>query len=1239
MIIETAISWITSEISSYAFSKLLDKAFENKEEFETELYKTISTALIEFEHQNPILQEKGKFAFYDSQIIVDELLKFRLFGENGYSIDEKQIQAAIEKNPNIIKPTKEQLETFLRIFDETVNNNERLKKLEINENYKEKIFTIDNTINKVFNLLELHLIETVGLLEDEYKEEINECYNEIEVLKFNSALERLKKIENRVESNSIHVSNKLKASIQFNIALCQETMGNNTESYQCFIKAYKLSPQNSQYLNRACISYYSLKDKKYIALKQSIEENEDYNTYCWAINTFESPDILMYLIESVPPAVLENHQFRRLIFNHNQLFQKVNQLELLKLLLPENIKYELPDFITYNNFHHWLFILYTLSFQFFTKFEIVFHGNDTNKIDFEPFFSLSKILSDAIINGELNKSYYRVIFIKYWLEIEHNIQINTIDKLCETYEQLPEKDSFITLLYANSIQKHIGTKEAFEIIEKYQGEKDVALLSLKTYCQLLNPQIPFSLSDFFNSIERNDEFNIQHLCNSIVSILKYKTFDIVEFNDNIDRFEYIDSVYKELIKALGYSIKGNGTIPIEQINYIKESFKNEPELNFYIAILFFENKYYEECISYIRSYIDESKESRDLLLYIEVLNAYRKNSQTELLHILERWRNQFTFNDYLLRIETELRQILRDWESIFEIAKYALENLPNDEPFFVFYINSIAVLKKTDLLEELIPRILEFQFRRTENVLRICGILLEYKYYEQTLRLIYEKAKNQDDVLARSNYFTLTLDIPPGYLIEYEIVKDDCFVRFEIDGELKVKYIDAKKSEPIIVNSIGKKKGDEFSLQSNLSSKFKFVKIHRIMNKYLALFDEICLDANSSFSELPFETITFEGNNADSFNKTFIELFGAKEAEFKEYRDKRLSEYYKYSISFSELTSSNFKNNFIDAYTYLNSTESNGFYILPLKYLNPNIIFTNKRNVIDFTSGLLFYELEKKFNIKFEKFIISKNHLSYIEDLIRQAKQDSKSNLTVSINENNIIPYFYNERFHEERISFYNSFLNWIKENTEAIVPEEKIDLIRPLYDDGKIEPLFECTIDNAFLAQREQYFLISDDLSYKKLLPMLNDKISTTEYYLRTKYPDKINEFIEYLLQKRYIGISINLDILISAYINRHKEGQNHIYNYAIRNITLTDNFSDLNISVIVDFLKEIAKMTPIKEQYGIEATRILTLTISSINKPTDLSIITSEIKNKFYLMGNYLTITLKAFSDALKIINRNYN
>ena len=57
------------------------------------------------------------------------------------------------------------------------------------------------------------------------------------------------------------------------------------------------------------------------------------------------------------------------------------------------------------------------------------------------------------------------------------------------------------------------------------------------------------------------------------------------------------------------------------------------------------------------------------------------------------------------------------------------------------------------------------------------------------------------------------------------------------------------------------------------------------------------------------------------------------------------------------------------------------------------------------------------------------------------------------------------------------------------------------------------------------------------------------------------------------------------------------------------------------------------------IEATRILTLTISSINKPTDLSIITSEIKNKFYLMGNYLTITLKAFSDALKIINRNYN
>ena len=116
----------------------------------------------------------------------------------------------------------------------------------------------------------------------------------------------------------------------------------------------------------------------------------------------------------------------------------------------------------------------------------------------------------------------------------------------------------------------------------------------------------------------------------------------------------------------------------------------------------------------------------------------------------------------------------------------------------------------------------------------------------------------------------------------------------------------------------------------------------------------------------------------------------------------------------------------------------------------------------------MFFELSEKYGIKFEKFLISENLYSLIDNLIVKTESLRNSKMTISIYNNRIIPHFFPEDFHEKRIDFLIKLKSWFKNNTISEIPKEKIDVIRPLYKDGKITTILEFIIDNAFLSQRK---------------------------------------------------------------------------------------------------------------------------------------------------------------------------
>lgn len=1234
------IGFIAKNVASYGITKGLDALLkQNKETFINQLQKAIDDTIDEYNERFPQKDIGKNFSFYKSQIIIEEFLKFRLFETNGYALNEDNIRRALEKNPNIIKPTSEQLKSFFDIFDKHVNSDPLLKKLEINEFHEEKIFVIYEKVEKILSYLDTHLVEVIGLLQEEYQQEITECYNDLKDLKPATALRRLENIEKRVNENAKHVSKKLKANLEYVKGRCYEGLSIRDKSYECFVKVYLSNPENPEYYGRACMSYYLLKDNSYIELLNKIRETDPYDSTLWALKAILSDNIVDFINKKVPENVKKKNRFLRLIFYHSAK----NREKLNKTLSQYALEADLPEIINYDNIHYWIFVFNIAAHDYFYELNIPFKGHIDENKDSLYLLQLGKKLTKSIEHSELHNEYFRIVFFTYWLECEIEKQPHSFKRLEETYNRLNEKDSFLTLLLANTIQKNGNKEKAIKIIDSYDGLHDELLIALKIFCFLdTTPNlITFELiREYFQALKTINSLNIINLSNFILPILIYNLIDSADLSALIEEATYSKTSYKKLLLLLiaSYNSKSN-EVTIEKISELKKELQDDNTLNLFIALILFNTMHYKECAGFIKTYLDETKESRDLALLIEALFADEKSDQMELLRLLKLWRERYSFNEKFIRYEIELRQIIQEWNEVLAISKYGLSKQPQDEGFYSTFILSLFQLNKNELIEKELPNLLGFFFSSTQNTLLISRLLINNNYKKEGLELAYKRAVNKNDIDARMYY--LYLSSKPEFeslFQELDVVSANTFVKLEIDGEQKVFHIDSDSiSQPILSKSIEKHKGETFFIEEKVGNGHKQVRVLKVMNKYLALVTEIIDEANSPFTNLNLRSIKFESDDLESLNKTLIKNFGIEQAQITKQRKELFNDYYIYKIFFTQLVISIFDNNYIEAYNYLTSKESNGFYILPLKYLEKGIKIISQKIVVDFTSGILFYELSKKFSISFTNLFVPDSFYYALDMAILKAEEEKRSHFKLIINEKDVIPIHYPEGYHTNRISYLKDLKAWFLQNTTQELPKERIGLIRGLKKHENIPQLFEYFIDTILLAQRKGYVLVSDDLFYRAKNRFNN--VISTEKYLATCFNEFKNVFYEYLLSKKYIGLTIDEEVLYSAYINRTTPEKELNYNYALRNIGLKENFNTSNIETVVGFLKKAALNPVISvEQYRRDATVILAVLLPNIMIDIGMiNMLKKSIMNSFHLMGDYLEVTLQALLDATKIIKKN--
>jgi hypothetical protein len=110
--------------------------------------KTLTEAINEFE-QTVRKATPGYYFFYNYKDLFALIVENYVYEKN--NIDE--IKDLAEKIPKLIRPTEEDINKFFEILGKKIQRDEKLKGLYINENYKRKVFEVDEKVDVIQDLL------------------------------------------------------------------------------------------------------------------------------------------------------------------------------------------------------------------------------------------------------------------------------------------------------------------------------------------------------------------------------------------------------------------------------------------------------------------------------------------------------------------------------------------------------------------------------------------------------------------------------------------------------------------------------------------------------------------------------------------------------------------------------------------------------------------------------------------------------------------------------------------------------------------------------------------------------------------------------------------------------------------------------------------------------------------------------------------------------------------------------
>ena len=1183
-------------LASYFIGKGLDKFFEKKDDFVQELSKVINNTLGEYEKLYPQQDIGRQFAFYKSQKIINELLKYRVMHQNDY--DPKALLISFETEVNVIPPEKEQIEKFYTIFQEKINSNEKLKQLEIKKTFESEIFLISQKLDTLHRYIENVLLSFSADLELQWKDRIDVYISTLQQFKPQTALSLLEALENSFTQSTKKPPKEFSSLISYQKGVCYSFLDDKDNMCESFVSAYRNNPSDIRFIEKAALSYYKIGELGNAnQLVEKILVDKEFNPIAWSLKVMSGSIGLIDIPEFVKKNILLQKTLYN-FFNAKKESDSVLQMEQLSMI-PKSKDF-VENEITINSFDENVFYANVFLSEYLKNYYFAFHFiNDGN---IEIIKTLNKLLSGitlAISGSELEKKCCVLFFLYSYTEYIITKEKKYVYKMKEYYHKIEDKNCIFTLICANCLQLNDEIDSALNILlETKNVESD--LIALKAFCYLRKNELDFyrkSIKEWIDSINVINKWNIDSYLSSLFIVKSIGESDDIELSDFIFNKKLESRELELLLTTIVNCIKtGCNKDYLEDLELLASFYKDDYRIISYVANTYYYCKDYVSAINIYKNIVNIEK--RELFFYINSLYAAKTDSNT-LLELLERWRRNFTFQEDLLKIEADLRRILCDWKECYNICELFLDKYPNDEAFLSLKLISLDGINEEwckSEISKLANVFLNYSFSIIRNIPIVTNVLINNGFHKEAVCVIYNHSNNKEIrpqfIIASIAYSQNTKN--KDILIEYDTVVDGCFIKYEYNRETYFKKINVNEDEKIASILIGHKVGDIVSLSGRMTGNEYSIKILRIMDKYLCLHDEILEEAKQPLSGMPFESFKFESTEPEEIKKTLISALGQQGDEIKYYREKEINNYYERTSSFSEVIIRAFSNDYLGGYFNL-ITEHSGISITPIQYYNSMSIESNTDNfIIDFSSLTILYQTARENDIKYpHKFLVSRFIVESLKGKLREMQKETKSEFSIVITSQGIEKYLRPENLHQSNITYISGLIDWIKNNCEEIVSNRVADFKRKLNPNFEQAAFIDYVLNTTLVREDKNCTLITDDMVYFKYrFAQISGSVST-EWYIKKCLGEDHTALFEFVRNK-YRGFSLNEKLLIDEFDKKIKSQDNY-YSFCV------ENLNPGVASLCVNLIKKIISSNLEKKQKRVEIQNVFIGIFKNTHKNND--------------------------------------
>ncbi len=935
-------------------------------------------------------------------------------------------------------------------------------------------------------------------LGDNYINDLSTAYNQVykeQVTNFEKLLHSFKPKTARqlLDQLEIDISQKeriedvIKSKISFLKATCDGLLDvNEDELSVSLINAYKLNKSDFKLKEIASLEYLKLKEiDKAKELVDEILTIEEYNPVAWAVKTLMIPSAsLESVLSEVPEFVRENTTFRRIIYFRSR--KKEIYKDALIAFQTYNIQLNFNDFdespLSFQNYKDRVFLIESLLFDYSQSIWISFNKQEIS--DITELTKMRKVLASfvgEIENTEIQSNHITIQFFIAYLHYQMYSDRQSVYEMVKCYEKLPAKQLIFLLLTANSLQQINEWDKAIELIEQIE-EKDPVLIDLMMFCQIKKRDGDGYLKyvkEYLPRVSKVNNHNIHNYFFVPQTLSDFNLLDQIDPSDFIYGKEFEPQWSEDFLKLFIEILNGDRRDGIvnELVELYDQLTESEEALLIFFAISFHLLEEHPKCCEVYEKFIRTNIETPDLHSYIFAL--YRsKNRHKDLLPLLLNWRINFSFQEQLVRLEIELRKQLFEWSEVIACCEYMFDQEVITEYNLINYaiaIHESNIPHKDEKIRLLLSNLEKTTLTNYSSYSTIISVLERSNFQDEALQILFSKAKDKTNARARTEYFNFTSFRESKYLRSYDEIEEGVFLKFQMDGTDI--YEELTEDNAYLEHLIGKKVGDEITIPGKYGGQGITIKILRIMNKYLSLYDEIMEEVRTNpMSKIPMQSFDLseyiDEKNGKSILDFFEQIGGNRTAEQLE---QNFNAYYNHEITFTHMVSLEYSDNYLKAYYDLVKDRQGLTQVNPLE-IGIGSLQKYDEFILDFTSLLCFYELNKSNGLALGiKFTVASSMISLIKTYSTE-----------------LSPIYGKEYMLDK--NYFGELLAWINENCQTKMPFSKLDAMAMAEEQKERSIVLNCGLDNCcLLLDNPNALLITDDLFHFKMFQATPGKVITT--------------------------------------------------------------------------------------------------------------------------------------------------